>query len=759
MEGLNLPGVVKTITGKCGMCYACVRECPVKAIKVVAGQAQVMPERCVACGHCIQVCSRKAKMVQRDVEKVEQFLTSGQTIACLAPSFVAEFYSVLPGQVVAALKILGFAEVHEVAFGADMVTQEGRQYLKEAGEKRGFISTPCPAVVNIVTKYYPHLIPQLVPVVSPMIALGRYLKKRGGPKNSIVFIGPCIAKKAEAQEEEVAGAIDAVLTFSELKEMLATREIDINTCGNSDFDSEPAFLGRLYPVGGGLLLSAGIDADILKNQAMVVEGREDCLDFLEASNEEKMMFPIVDLLFCKGCINGPIQGNNLSNYKRRKVIAEYTRQGLRRSRPQLINLKGISLRRQFHDRHVVFCRPSETDIRMIMAELGKYGPEDELNCGACGYRSCREKAVAVYNGQAETCMCLPYLITRLEENNLYLRQELKAFWKQYDEFIGNSEAMREVFDYIEKIAKTNVAVLIRGEAGTDTRLLARNIHYNSHRANGPFVSVNCALLSEDLLARELFGCAEGPSNGASSYKKGYLEEAHQGTIYIEEIGDMSLGVQKKLFHALQEGELFPIGVTVPIRIDVRVIAASSQDLEAALKQDSIHAELYYSLNAVSIRVPPLRERRDDIPLLACYYKDKICERLEKKVSGFTSEVMDVLVRYDWPGNEREMEGLIENAVILAEGKKVEIVDLPRRLRNLAARASGWAYTKGMTLNEAVTSYECSLIMHALEECRGVQARAAEILGLKRSTLNEKIKRYKIKTKFTGAASRGTHCDE
>ncbi|MBC7324676.1 MAG: histidine kinase, partial [Moorella sp. (in: Bacteria)] len=299
--------IVKTITGKCKMCYACIRNCPVKAIKVVDGQARVVPELCIACGHCVQVCAQKAKQVEREIDRVEQFLASGRAIACLAPSFVAEFHPAWPGQVVAALKQMGFAEVHEVAFGAHLVTMAYREFLKEAGERQGLISTPCPAVVNLVSKYYPRLLSQLVPVVSPMIALGRYLKTRRGPDNRLVFIGPCVAKKGEVRDEEVAGAIDAVLTFPELKEMLAARQIDVSSCGNLDFDNDPAYLGRLYPVGGGLLRSAGIDSDILANQVLVIEGREDCLEFLQAVNEGKMAPRMVDMLFCKGCINGPMQ--------------------------------------------------------------------------------------------------------------------------------------------------------------------------------------------------------------------------------------------------------------------------------------------------------------------------------------------------------------------------------------------------------------------------------------------------------------------
>ena len=735
--------IVKTITGKCRMCYACIRNCPVKAIKVVDGQARVVPELCIACGHCVQVCAQQAKLVEREVEKAEGFLEAGRVIACLAPSFIAEFHPAWPGQVVTALKKMGFAEVHEVAYGAHLVTLEYQKYLQEAGERQGLISTPCPAVVNLVSKYFPRLLPQLVPVVSPMIALGRYLKARQGPDTRVVFIGPCVAKKGEAGDEEVAGAVDAVLTFLEIKEMLAARQIDIATCGDSDFDNEPAYLGRLYPVGGGLLRSAGIDADILANQVLVVEGRDDCLEFLRAVNEGKMVPQMADMLFCKGCINGPMQENSFSTFRRRKIVAEFTRQGLKEAPPRPLDLSGINLRREFHDRSVFFPQPSEADIRAILAELGKYTPEDELNCGACGYPSCREKAIAVFHGLAENQMCLPYLIAQLEKSNFHLRQELKAFQGQFGQLVGNSVAMQEVYRLIEKVAKTDATVLIRGESGTGKELVARAIHYNSLRSEAPFISINCAALPETLLESELFGHARGAFTGAVTAKKGLFEEAHEGTIFLDEIGDISLGLQSKLLRVLQEGEFLRVGETRPTRVNVRVLAATNRDLEEAVKEGAFRPELLYRLNVVTIWLPALRERRDDIPLLARHFLEKSCQRLGKEVNGFTHEAMDALVRADWPGNVRELENIIERAVILTEGKKIELGDLPRQFRNMAAGASGWAYTRGMSFKEAVAAYESRLILQALEESQGVQARAAEILGLKRSTLNEMIKRYKL----------------
>jgi transcriptional regulator with GAF, ATPase, and Fis domain len=306
--------------------------------------------------------------------------------------------------------------------------------------------------------------------------------------------------------------------------------------------------------------------------------------------------------------------------------------------------------------------------------------------------------------------------------------------------------MQEVYRLIEKVAKTDATVLIRGESGTGKELVARAIHYHSRRSEAPFISINCAALPETLLESELFGHARGAFTGAVTAKKGLFEEAHEGTIFLDEIGDISLGLQSKLLRVLQEGEFLRVGETRPTRVDVRVLAATNRDLEKAVKEGSFRPELFYRLNVISIWLPPLRERRDDIPLLARHFLEKIGRRLGKEVTGFTSEAMDALVRADWPGNVRELENVIERAVILTEGKKIELGDLPRQFRNLAKGTSGWAYTRGMSFKEAVTAYETSLILQALEESQWVQARAAEILGLKRSTLNEMIKRYNLRPK-------------
>ncbi|HHV61319.1 MAG TPA: PAS domain S-box protein [Firmicutes bacterium] len=424
--------IVTTIEGKCKRCYSCIRNCPVKAIKVENGQAKVVPELCIACGHCVRVCSQNAKRIQDDTGKVAGFFgdrdrAEGEgeiksVIAALAPSFVAEFPRCSPGQVVAAARKLGFDAVYEVAWGADRVTWEYVGLLKKANRARGIISTPCPAIVNLVEKRYPNLIPRLAPVVSPMIALGRMIKARtqesNGGEVKIVFIGPCVAKKSEIADENVRDAVDAVITFQEFRKMLGSAGINPEALEPAPFDGPEASLGRLYPVSGGLLKSAALRADMMENDIIVVEGKDNCLEFLDLLSRGAASPEFVDMLFCEGCINGPMMTSPLVGYVRRKVVVDFAKKGQGKGQQQENpSFPEIVARRTYNDKSVKLPVPNEADIQRILWELNKTRPEDELNCGACGYNTCREKAIAVYRGLAENKMCLPYLISELEKTN------------------------------------------------------------------------------------------------------------------------------------------------------------------------------------------------------------------------------------------------------------------------------------------------------------------------------------------------------
>lgn len=412
--------VVSTIKEKCRRCYTCVRECPSKAIKVVDGQAAVIEERCIACGNCVKVCKQGAKSILSHRESVFGMLDGGKrVIACLAPSFPAAFDSVRAGQVVAGARALGFAEVWEVALGAALVSRAYEQYLGRS-DGRLLITSPCPAIIGYIEKYLPELIPNLAPIVSPMIALARVLRAKYGGDPKIVFIGPCIAKKIEMEDRNVAGLVDAVLTFKEFREMLAERQIDLAALKPADFDGPDAGLARSFPISGGLLKSSGLSQDVLDNDIIVSEGKDRAIPLLREALRNHVHAKLLDVLFCEGCIAGPKMLNELSAFRRKEIVAEYANWSIDRSRA-LGREDGralyadIDMGRGFSPDNQTLPYPTEEEITAILRQMKKLTVEDELDCGACGYTSCREKAAAVCQGLAEPEMCLPYLIESLEE--------------------------------------------------------------------------------------------------------------------------------------------------------------------------------------------------------------------------------------------------------------------------------------------------------------------------------------------------------
>ncbi len=414
--------VVQTIRDKCKRCYSCVRNCPARAIKIIEGQAEVIPERCIGCGNCVLVCAQKAKKIESGIEGTEELLRSGDLVyALLAPSFPAAFPDHRPGQLVSAVRALGFGKVVEVAVGADMIAAEYARLFRQSSMTT-IISTPCPAIVEFIQKYHPALLLHMAPIVSPMIATGRAIKARYDPDARLVFIGPCLAKKKEKADPKVGGVIDEVLTYQELKEMFRSRGIDLDSQVEGHLDPPYPRVGRIFPVPGGLLRTAALEADILDNDIIVTEGPERVVEILERVEEGKVEARFLDLLFCRGCIAGPKMDNDLSVFIRKDIVARYARSRLAEqdaaaTERQFEALRAVPLNRGFTSDSQLRPVPNEAEIREILAKINKVKPEDELNCGACGYNTCREKAVAVFQGLAELEMCLPYLVDKLERMN------------------------------------------------------------------------------------------------------------------------------------------------------------------------------------------------------------------------------------------------------------------------------------------------------------------------------------------------------
>ncbi|RLA78015.1 MAG: sigma-54-dependent Fis family transcriptional regulator [Deltaproteobacteria bacterium] len=317
--------------------------------------------------------------------------------------------------------------------------------------------------------------------------------------------------------------------------------------------------------------------------------------------------------------------------------------------------------------------------------------------------------------------------------------------------VGQSEAMRELFDLIEKVSRTDSTVLISGESGTGKELVARAIHYKSPRRSRPLVAVNCAALPEELLESELFGHVRGAFTGAVRDRRGRFELADRGTIFLDEVSEMSPALQVKLLRVLQEREFERVGDTRTVRVDIRVIAATNQDLEELVRQGRFREDLYYRLNVIPIHIPPLRERKSDIPLLLLHFLKAFNALRGGRVEGFSPEAMNLLMEYDWPGNVRELENLVERLVVLKGEGMVRPEDLPEKIREGELIPSQRGGEKGtLNLSRAVSEFEKRLIIDALRKANGVKSEAARLLGIKRTTLLEKMKRQKIEYPISGA---------
>jgi DNA-binding NtrC family response regulator len=325
---------------------------------------------------------------------------------------------------------------------------------------------------------------------------------------------------------------------------------------------------------------------------------------------------------------------------------------------------------------------------------------------------------------------------RLRTENERLREELR---QRYGEMIGGSPSMRQVYRVIDKVAGTRTPVLILGESGTGKELVAREIHRRSDRAAEAFVPINCAALPETLLESELFGHERGAFTGAVGTRKGKLEAANAGTVFLDEVGELAPALQVKLLRFLQDQVFERIGSNRPIGLDVRLIAATNRDPAKSLEDGSLREDFYYRLNVVSVGLPPLRQRREDIPALVEFFLERYCRETHRKV-GMGPDVLSALLEYDWPGNVRELENMIERLVVLADGPEIQIEELPERLRPALVTT----LPKGRAeigLTERVELFERAQIAEALRSSAGNQTRAADVLGIRRTSLQYKLKKY------------------
>jgi DNA-binding NtrC family response regulator len=333
----------------------------------------------------------------------------------------------------------------------------------------------------------------------------------------------------------------------------------------------------------------------------------------------------------------------------------------------------------------------------------------------------------------------------LKRENLHLRSQLKKKYR-FENIVGDSERMQKVFEVVEKVADTDSTVLILGESGTGKELVAKAIHYNSYRREKPFVPVNCAAIPGELLESELFGHEKGAFTNAIRMRIGRFELANGGTVFLDEIGDMNPLLQSKLLRVLQERQFERVGGVKTIKTDIRIIAATHQNLKALVQQRRFREDLYYRLNVIPMEIPPLRERKADIPLLAHYFLEEFNRRKRKKVRGIHEGAMARLMQYEWPGNVRELENTIERVVILLDGDLVTPEDLPDKFHDLPRAETAPAAEipeTGISLDDAVNEFERNLILQALIKTGWVKNKAAQLLNLNRTTLIEKIKRQNL----------------
>ncbi|GAB4435386.1 MAG: sigma 54-interacting transcriptional regulator [bacterium] len=747
--------IIQTKEGLCKKCYSCIRGCPVKAIKVENDQAFVIKENCIACGNCLKVCSQEAKEVEEGLSLEEAKKRNLEPIAIVAPAFVAYYNNCHPLQLVSALRKLGFSKVYEVSYGAELIIEDYKKFISEKLKEpyhHTYLSSPCPAIVNLITKYYHELLPSLVPIASPMVAMGRFLKERL-PKSFICFIGPCTAKKSEIKEKDVAEVIDTVWTFKELDEMFTFYNINPSRKSFSDFDGFFPKIGRSFSLSGGLLRTASIGTDILDTDILTVDGKDDVVNLLETLKKGGIRPRFVDILFCKGCIDGPLMKDKGTIYERTANVVKYVKDYAFQAENEVYKPPTTGLKREFTKKdRIFFIEPKEEDIKRVLDEMKVYNGGENLNCGACGYENCYEKARAVVMGIAEIEMCFPYLLNKISINNMTLLQDYQIIQKELykdKEFgfvLGKTQRMREVWQQLERVAPTSTTVLLRGESGTGKEMVATLIHRKSSRKDKPMITVNCTTFTEHLLESELFGHVKGAFTGATENKKGLFEAVHNGTIFLDEIGDMPLSLQTKLLRVLQNGEIRPIGSNEVKKVDVRIITATNRDLEQLIKEGKFREDLYYRLNVFTITLPPLRERKEDIPFFLHYLLESAQKKIGKKVTSVEKEVIKYLKAYHWPGNIRELANVVERAVILCEGQELRIKDFPIYIQNTVPEQDIPIANKSLweIRDEHLLVFERNLIKRYLKQTLGNVKKASELAGIPRPTFHNLMKKHNIK---------------
>ncbi len=514
--------IITTIKQNCRRCYTCVRDCPAEAIRIEDGQAFVVEGRCIACGNCTLVCSQNAKTYLSGLDRALALLDGdAPVVALLAPSFPAGFAEPA-AQVAGAFRAAGFDRVVEVAQGADLVSRAYARHLREHADGV-HIATTCPAVSEYVRKYVPELVGRLVPVVSPMVATALAVRELYGDDVRCVFVGPCVAKKAEMRDEAVQGVVDEVLTLQEAHRLLTARGVDVAAAAPAAWDPPAAGRARIFPLPGGLLESAGLDRGMLDPEVLVVSGHDETVEVLDSLTRIETDGPLlVEALMCRGCYCGPGISSSQPGLLRKRRVSAYVAACRAAAADDEAGapgpaepdaFAGLDLGRRYVADDQRLPEPTEEELREILARTNKFFPEDELNCGACGYPTCRAKAVAVHGGMAEDAMCLPFMIDQAER----VCVELNVPWSE----------MREVHRHI--INSEKLASMGQMAAGV------------AHELNNPLSTI---LLYTHILGKKLAGrddlahdlkLVADESQRCKAIVSNLLDFARQSRVHLEDV--------------------------------------------------------------------------------------------------------------------------------------------------------------------------------------------------------------------------------
>ncbi len=741
-----------TVKENCRKCYACVRNCPVKAIRVDQNYAEVISNRCIGCGNCVKICSQKAKVIADHIGECRKLLEGeNKPIAILGCSHPAFFNDVNTGQLVTGLRRLGFSEVHEGAAGIDLLRDS---YRSKVEKNPGFplITTHCPTIVDLIERHYPQLLKNLIGIVSPMVAIGRFIKSRTTKETPIVYISSCIAGKFEITAEESEGAIDCVISYQELSQMFEVRNLNLKRLGEMALDGIEPKRGHLFAISGGPFKSFDISSEVTNKDYVETEGEENTMEVIKDLAAGRISPRVVDIRFCNGgCIGGPGKNNRLTTFSKRNLIIDQHLNKNLYYKTKSIYLTDIPLpdfSRTFSNKHQRQKTPSSERLRQILQSTDKYDTKDELNCGACGYSTCREQAVAVYRELAEKNMCLPYSIKRLEEDHIKLTQKYElakhALNQEFGDtmIVGNDQRTREVIKLIHQVGPTPTTVLIRGESGTGKELTARAIHAQSKRADKPLVTVNCTTLTDSLLESELFGHKKGAFTGAIAEKRGLFESADGGTIFLDEVGDITPKLQAELLRVLDIGEIRPVGSNTAAKVDVRLITATNRNLEQGIAEGWFREDLFYRLNVFTITMPPLRNRLDSLDELLQTFIAKASTRVNKTLVGIEDRAIYAMHQYHWPGNIRELQNIIERAAVLTHDEVIRLENLPLIFGELVFQSPDETSQDSLRSQRQkhVNQVERNLLTRYLRETDGNTSAAARLAGIPRRTFYRMLSR-------------------